>query len=135
MSDKIEVLENCVKMQRLVGGKERGKKIILSKPAFILLTEMPASVCTSWGATFSPSSHFFPSPFLLRLTPKCRVTHSQPSPHSKAPHPCCIRPTFMTAAALHSRRLLCPKRVSDKAMNTLSGSSLLVSLHLAGHKR
>lgn len=63
MSDKIEVRENCVKMQRREGGKE----IILSKPAFISLTVGGgltfASVRTSRGATFSPSSHFFHPPF------------------------------------------------------------------------
>lgn len=39
---------------------------------------------------------------------------------------------FMNAAILHSCRTVCLKRLSDRAMNTLSGFSLPVSLCLAG---
>lgn len=91
MSDKIEVRENCVKMQRRGGGKERGKEIILSKPAFISLTvgggggggERLASVRTSRGATFSPSPHFFhpPSP------PSRPQMLSDPPPPPQSPSP------------------------------------------------
>lgn len=137
MSDKIEVRENCVKMQRRGGGKERGKEIILSKPAFISLTVGGglrfASVRTSRGATFSPSFPFFSPPHPPLSRPQMQ---SDPLPPlHQPPKPFAIRPTFMTAAALHSHRPLCSKRVSDKAMNTFSGSSLLVSLRSAGHQR
>lgn len=139
MSDKIEVRENCVKMQRRGGGKDRGKEIILSKPAFISLTVGGglrfASVRTSRGATFSPSCHFFHPLFSSVSARNAEWPAPTSPPPSRASRHRCIRTTFMTAAALHSRHLLCSKRVSDKAMNTFSGSSLLVSLRSAGHQR
>lgn len=146
MSDKIEVRENCVKMQRRGGGKERGKEIILSKPAFISLTVRgrggvkDSLLSALHGVPLSPHLPTFftpPAPF-SSLSPLTAVSPLPPplppTPSLNAPRHCRIRPTFMTAAALHSRRMLCPKRLSDKAMNTLSGSSLLVSLRSAGHR-
>lgn len=106
MSDKIEVCENCVKMQRRGGGKEKGKEIILSKPAFISLTVGGglrfASVRTSRGATFSPPFHFFHPLFSSVSSPYAEWPTPTPPPPSKAPRHHYIRPTFMTAAALHS---------------------------------
>lgn len=89
MSDKIEVRENCVKMQRRGGGKERGKEIILSKPAFISLTVGGglrfASVRTSRGATFSPSPHFF-HPLFSSISPP-NAEWPPPTPTLKSPSP------------------------------------------------
>lgn len=88
MSDKIEVHENCVKMQKGGGGKERGKEIILSKPAFISLTVGGglrfASVRASRDATFSPSSHFF-HPLFSSVSPTNAEWPTRPPPYAPKP--------------------------------------------------
>lgn len=82
---------------------------------------------TSRGATFSPFSSlfFFPplsfSPFLALSHPESLVTAIY---FPSAPLYDCSHFAFMLDGL--------PKRLSDKAMNTLSAFSLLVSLRSAG---
>lgn len=107
----------------------RWKEIILSNSPFISVNvaERFDSVCcttfsASRGATFSLfSSPLPPSPFFSRSHPKSRVTaiYSTSDPLYD-----CSRFAFMLDGL--------PKRLSDKAMNTLTGFSLLVFLRLAG---
>lgn len=87
---------------------------------------------TSRSATFSPFDSFFSPPFSLSLSLPSLPSRPLSSRKSgltaiyftSAPLYDCSRFAFMPDAL--------PKRLSDKAMNTLSGSSLLVSLCLAG---
>lgn len=83
---------------------------------------------------FTPC-HFLSAPLFLLLLLFCQSAVFLVLSHPKSP----VTAIYFTSDPLYDRSRFAfmpdglPKRLSDKAMNTLSGFSLLVSLRSAGH--